>query len=302
MKKKIIALLLMFININTIISFADTKSDYEEINNNIVNIQDKLISVGSQISDINTNMEELNLEIDNLNKQRETLNKENDNMQELYGDRLREKYKENTFFDFVDSIINSDGISDFFAKVGAFKIVSDADNKIINEIESNIEELNKNEDALQDKLQEYKKNQDEVVKLKEDLDKELNELIKQKEKINPANQVVLDSYNYLNIPYEWGATGPTSFDCSGFTSFLYGKLGYSIGRTTYDQIYAGKEVSLTELKAGDLIFFGDKEAPHHVAIYIGDNKYIHAPQTGDVIKISEGATYKACAARRIVND
>ena len=103
------------------------------------------------------------------------------------------------------------------------------------------------------------------------------------------------SKQFLGRPYVYGATGPNSFDCSGLTSYTYKNcLGIDIGRTTYNQINAGVEVSQNKLQPGDLVF------PHsgHVAIYVGDGKMIHAPQTGDVVKISQ--VYKFWRARRIV--
>lgn len=114
--------------------------------------------------------------------------------------------------------------------------------------------------------------------------------------------IVSYSYNFLGIPYLWGGTNPNvGLDCSGFVQLVYAHFGYNIGRTTYDQINDGIiiPVSLGTLQPGDLIFFGDAKAPHHVAIYIGDGKYIHAPHTGDVVKISDGAT-NASTARRII--
>ena len=122
--------------------------------------------------------------------------------------------------------------------------------------------------------------------------------------IDTTNAVVLEAYKYLGIPYLWGGELPsTGMDCSGFVKYVYKQLGISLSRTTYTQVKEGTEVevSLDKLKPGDLIFFGDKSEPHHVAIYIGNNMYIHAPQTGDVIKISSGAL-RACTARRIIND
>ena len=118
------------------------------------------------------------------------------------------------------------------------------------------------------------------------------------------NAVVLEAYKYLGIPYLWGGDNPkTGMDCSGFTSYVYRQFGYEITRTTYTQVNVGTEVevSIDKLQPGDLIFFGDKSSPHHVAIYVGNNMYIHAPQTGDVIKVSLGAL-KACTARRIINE
>ena len=107
--------------------------------------------------------------------------------------------------------------------------------------------------------------------------------------------VISEAYKHLGKPYVWGAKGPNSFDCSGFTSYVYRTaLGIEIGGTTYDQINSGIEVSYSELQPGDLVF------PHsgHVGIYIGGGQMIHAPHTGDVVKVA--SVYKFWRARRIV--
>ncbi|MDS0526201.1 NlpC/P60 family protein [Clostridium sp. SHJSY1] len=110
-----------------------------------------------------------------------------------------------------------------------------------------------------------------------------------------TSAIVNYAYKFIGCPYVWGATGPSTFDCSGFTSYVYRNVaGIDIGRTTYEQINAGREVSRDELQPGDLVF------PHdgHVTIYIGNGQVIHAPQTGDVIKISP--IWKFWRARRIL--
>jgi len=101
------------------------------------------------------------------------------------------------------------------------------------------------------------------------------------------NDVIAYATQFLGIPYLWGGTSPrTGFDCSGFTQYVYAHFGISLGRTTYDQINNGSSISKSELKPGDLVFFGTINNPHHMGIYMGDNYYIHAPRTGDVVKIS----------------
>lgn len=107
--------------------------------------------------------------------------------------------------------------------------------------------------------------------------------------------VLNEAYNHIGKWYEYGATGPNTFDCSGFTSYVYSKAtGIYIGRTTYDQINAGREVSYSELQPGDLVF------PHsgHVGIYVGGGQMIHAPQTGKQIQVAP--VYKFWRARRII--
>ncbi|MGL5417583.1 MAG: NlpC/P60 family protein [Clostridium sp.] len=98
-----------------------------------------------------------------------------------------------------------------------------------------------------------------------------------------AQAVLNEAYKHLGKKYVWGATGPNTFDCSGFTSYVYKKVtGRYIGRTTYDQVNAGRAVSRSQLQAGDLVF----TSAGHVGIYVGGGNMIHAPRTGDVIKVS----------------
>ena len=110
-----------------------------------------------------------------------------------------------------------------------------------------------------------------------------------------AQAVLNAAYSHLGKPYVYGSTGPNSFDCSGFTQNVYRQAaGIDISRTTYSQINVGTPVSQSELQPGDLVF------PHtgHVGIYIGNGNMIHAPQTGDVVKVAP--VYKFYAARRVL--
>src|SRR3954454_19405801 len=66
----------------------------------------------------------------------------------------------------------------------------------------------------------------------------------------------------------------------------YAQAGIKLPRVTYDQVDIGTAVQESDLKPGDLIFFGDKNSPHHVAMSLGGDKFIHAPSTGEVVKVS----------------
>ena len=110
-----------------------------------------------------------------------------------------------------------------------------------------------------------------------------------------GSAIVNYAYQLLGKPYVYGATGPNSFDCSGFTQYVFkNAAGINLSRTTYTQINEGVPVSRENLQPGDLIF----THAGHVGIYVGNNQFIHAPRTGDVVKVS--SVYKFYAARRIV--
>ncbi len=99
-----------------------------------------------------------------------------------------------------------------------------------------------------------------------------------------SSSIVAFASNYLGTPYQWGGNGPSNFDCSGFTSYVYAHFGISLPRIASDQQGVGSNVSRDQLQPGDLVFFGSPA--HHVGIYVGNDCYIHAPKTGDVVKIS----------------
>ncbi|WP_243187422.1 NlpC/P60 family protein [Clostridium celatum] len=111
-----------------------------------------------------------------------------------------------------------------------------------------------------------------------------------------GNGIVDFAYQYLGAPYVWGATGPTSFDCSGFTSFVYANAaGIDITRTTYSQMGVGTPVSYSELQPGDLVFTYGGE---HVGIYVGGGQYVHAPMPGQGVKVGNITDFYT--ARRVL--
>lgn len=114
-----------------------------------------------------------------------------------------------------------------------------------------------------------------------------------------SNAIVAYASNFLGTPYVWGANGPQVFDCSGFMQYVYAHFGVSLSRTTYTQIKEGTYVARSDLQPGDLIFFGSQSDPHHVGMYVGNNSYIHAPSTGDVIKVSALTRGDYLTARRV---
>jgi peptidoglycan DL-endopeptidase CwlO len=96
--------------------------------------------------------------------------------------------------------------------------------------------------------------------------------------------VVAYAMQFLGVPYRWGGSDPsTGFDCSGFTQYVYAHFGVSMAHYTGAQYGAFPQVPQDQLAPGDLVFF---DGLGHVGLYIGGGQYIHAPHTGDVVKIS----------------
>lgn len=114
------------------------------------------------------------------------------------------------------------------------------------------------------------------------------------------NAIVKLAKKEIGKPYVWGATGPSAFDCSGLTSYVYKNAANQIlPRTTYGQITLGKTipVSTKTLKKGDLLFWGN----YHVGIYIGGGKFVHAPAPGQNVKTQTLASFFPSSAKRVID-
>lgn len=105
----------------------------------------------------------------------------------------------------------------------------------------------------------------------------------------------------LGKPYVWAAAGPNSFDCSGLTMYAYARAGIALPHFTGAQWNVGRHVGISELVPGDLLFFYSDR--HHMGMYIGGGQWVHAPHTGDVVKIDALSGYysdKWAGAVRVV--
>jgi cell wall-associated NlpC family hydrolase len=113
------------------------------------------------------------------------------------------------------------------------------------------------------------------------------------------SSVVAIAERYLGVPYRWGGASPSGFDCSGLVMYVYAQVGVSLPHSSFAQYGMGSPVSRSDLQPGDLVFF---DGLGHVGIYVGGNSFIHAPHTGDVVKISSISGWYASTyvgARRI---
>lgn len=120
-----------------------------------------------------------------------------------------------------------------------------------------------------------------------------------------VNALIARGKSQLGVPYSWGGGGPRGrgygfaqgsgvygFDCSSLMQYIFAGFGVNIPRVTYDQYRVGAQVSWKNLQAGDMVFFRPgSRGPEHVGMYIGQGKFLHAPKTGDVIKISNMSDY-----------
>ncbi len=102
--------------------------------------------------------------------------------------------------------------------------------------------------------------------------------------VGDTNAIVKTALQYLGIPYVWGGATPSGFDCSGLVQYVFKQHGISVPHYSRYQAQLGFEVPTADIRPADLVFFGDPV--YHEGMYIGDGLFIHAPRTGDVVKIS----------------
>jgi cell wall-associated NlpC family hydrolase len=88
-------------------------------------------------------------------------------------------------------------------------------------------------------------------------------------------------------PYEWGATGPYRFDCSGLTLYSFRKAGKELPRTAEQQYEETRHIAAHNRRIGDLVFFPEGGYVNHVGIYAGNNRIWHAPKTGEVVRLEK---------------
>jgi len=104
-----------------------------------------------------------------------------------------------------------------------------------------------------------------------------------------AATAIAFAFAQLGEPYVWGAAGPDAWDCSGLTMGSWAAAGVYLPHYSVAQYAAVEHISMSELRPGDLLFWGSTSSPssiYHVGLYIGNNQYIQAPHTGDVVKVS----------------
>lgn len=115
-----------------------------------------------------------------------------------------------------------------------------------------------------------------------------------------AEQIVnlAKQYASMNIPYVWGGSTPSGFDCSGLTSYIFNQIGIGIGRTTIAQEAHVQSTDISDAsqvaavaQPGDLLFWGGHGSTYHVGIYIGNNQFVAAPQPGQNVSVQAVSNY-----------
>jgi len=130
------------------------------------------------------------------------------------------------------------------------------------------------------------------------------------EAFTKEDEILETARKFLGVKYIWAANGPSAFDCSGFTRYVFKKSGITLPRHSGHQANIGKKIKFSQMQKGDLVFFDTtkkfKRKVNHVGIFMGNNKFIHASSGGKKVMISSFTKKKFYKnkflyARRVVN-
>jgi cell wall-associated NlpC family hydrolase len=102
----------------------------------------------------------------------------------------------------------------------------------------------------------------------------------------PATIAATLASELIGTPYRWGGATPAGFDCSGLVYYTFARAGVAVPRTSQAQFQAARPVPAGNVQPGDLVFFGQRGRITHVGIYIGEQRFVHAPETGRSVSIA----------------
>jgi peptidoglycan hydrolase CwlO-like protein len=322
-KAAVLAIVLAF-SINGTALAAPTTSlqQKQQLEQQIEQLDNQISTVMNEIQKNEKDINQIQSDITKVQKEVAASEKKLADQQELFNERLRAMYMSGSD-SYINVLLEADGIGDFISRVEAVRTVITYDQQVMSELKAAKAELDSKKAALQaknDKVVATKaENQKKLATLntnKKTLDKKLvalqaytgvsdgtsrtvasavdnvNSIRDGASAYDPSrgaadissNAIVAYASNFIGTPYQWGGNGPNTFDCSGFTCYVFRHFGISLPRTAAGQQGVGVAVSRSNLRPGDLVFFGSPA--FHVGIYVGGGCYIHAPRTGDVVKIS----------------
>lgn len=235
----------------------------------------------------------------------------------------------------LDVMVNADNFDEFLVGLDLAKKVGQNDAGLVKKVKESRARLESAKQSLAQRKQEQEAARQEMAATKADVNRELsgakgelanieqeiqNALARRAEeaattttrtnpRVNdpvprrnrppgaPHDGVVGVAYDQLGKPYRWGTAGPDSFDCSGLTMYCYRVgAGISITHSSYGQAHCGVAVSVSELAPGDILGF---RGWGHVGLYVGGGEFIHAPHTGDVVRVASlSARGNYCGAVR----
>ncbi len=297
----------------------DKRAELERIKNEVQTLDGRLEAVVEQYNYTNIKADEIRRAISGNETRLSQLRDELDFRKDVLGSRLRELYKQGGS-NMVEVLTECSTVDDLVSNVNMIQRVGSQDaasiSNVLNtetELKSQAGQLASNKAELDSCLASLnaQKSQieSELARRKQmvaGVESDINSLIAQEEAARAprsvptsrrpvsytpppppdanAPRVVQIAYQQLGKPYVYAGSGPNVFDCSGLVMYCYAQIGIRLPHSSYAQINFGRRVAYEDLMPGDLVFF---HGNGHVGMYVGGGQYIHAPRTGDVVRVAD---------------
>lgn len=276
------------------------KEEKSKVQREMENLQKELNSLTKKIDNLESELIEKGAAVIRATEDLEVAEKKEQEQYEKMKHRIVAMY-ENGDSSMMGVIFGAKSIGEMLRQAENVQIIHDYDRK---QLEEYVETKRKIEDlktSLESDMATIEKSQTTFEKKKTELNKLIankkNDIAKYNLKIQQASgnsytppagagggsDIVRAAYKYLNVPYKWGGTSSKGVDCSGLTQLAHKAVGISLPRTSSAQGRGGKAVkNMASALPGDLVCYSG-----HVGIYIGNGQMIHAPHTGDVVRVAK---------------
>ncbi|WP_026469145.1 C40 family peptidase [Amycolatopsis balhimycina] len=298
--------------------YRDLAAQAEKLNEDLLSAQDDLSKKQGELDKATTDV--------NAAKDQAAKAAENEKKYQVQVDKFAgASFTSGVQLNKLSALLAGTSTQDFLDRSSALEVIATGKNAAMGNLTGAFQQATDATNKAADAAKRAQDARDAAAKLTEDIkakQKSLNDQIDQLEAANknlsasdkaaqrdrgatpPANikaptaaaQTALNmALSKLGSPYKYGASGPTVFDCSGLMLWAYGQAGLTLPRTSREQSTFGAAVPRDQLQPGDLVFYYSPVS--HVGMYIGNGQMVHAPDTGDVVKISPLQSQYAGARR-----
>jgi cell wall-associated NlpC family hydrolase len=294
----------------------DLTSQASSVQAEIDQLDDELEGYTESFNGLQVRLTDVNTKMSDLRRQLSDAQKEHTYRVHKFENRIVAMYKSGGDEGLFSVLLDSNGLADLINRVRVIASLADQDRRLVDKLNVSAQELDSllqqiddtkaQELAIRDDLGGQQERIQAALAIRETtlaaIDSDISAILatereRQLSVIGPVpktGQVIVDqlletAMFYQGIPYVWAGDRPaTGLDCSGFTAYVYRQHGVSLPHYSGFQARMGYEIMPENIQAGDLLAFG--WPVHHVGIYLGNGLFIHAPRTGDVVKISELST------------